>query len=147
YITLVFEPHNTHLSSCGWQNPAAPTKELGMQQDIHPDYHYVIFNDLASGERVLTRTTATSERTAEWDDGNTYPVIDVEISAASHPFYTGKQRILDTARRVERFNARFKSFGAKKQITILLSYLKPPHTISCDTLFFNHVAPNPAQNQ
>lgn len=85
-----------------------------MKQDIHPDYNYVIFNDLASGERVLTRTTATSERTAEWDDGNTYPVIDVEISAASHPFYTGKQRILDTAGRVERFNARFKGFGGKK---------------------------------
>lgn len=85
-----------------------------MKKDIHPDYHYVIFNDLSSGERVLTRTTATSERTAEWDDGNTYPVIDVEISAASHPFYTGKQRILDTAGRVERFNERFKGFGGKK---------------------------------
>ena len=50
----------------------------------------------------------------EWEDGNSYPVIDVEISAASHPFYTGKQRIMDTAGRVERFNARFKGFGGKK---------------------------------
>ena len=85
-----------------------------MKKIFTPDYNYVIFNDLASGERVLTRTTATSQRTAEWEDGNTYPVIDVEISAASHPFYTGKQRILDTAGRVERFNARFKGFGGKK---------------------------------
>jgi large subunit ribosomal protein L31 len=85
-----------------------------MKTDIHPDYHLVIFNDLASGEKVLTRSTTSSSKTMEWEDGNTYPVIDVEISAASHPFYTGKQRIMDTAGRVERFNARFKGFGGKK---------------------------------
>ncbi len=85
-----------------------------MKTDIHPEYQLMIFNDLASGEKFLTRTTATSKKTMEWEDGNTYPVIDVEISAASHPFYTGKQRIMDTAGRVERFNARFKGFGGKK---------------------------------
>ena len=85
-----------------------------MKTAIHPEYRYVIFNDLASGEKILTRTTANSDKTMEWEDGNTYPVIDVEISAASHPFYTGKQRIMDTAGRVERFNARFKGFGGKK---------------------------------
>ncbi|QCU78091.1 type B 50S ribosomal protein L31 [Citricoccus sp. SGAir0253] len=85
-----------------------------MKTDIHPDYQLVIFNDLASGEKVLTRSTTSSNKTMEWEDGNTYPVIDVEISAASHPFYTGKQRIMDTAGRVERFNARFKGFGGKK---------------------------------
>lgn len=85
-----------------------------MQKDIHPDYQTVIFNDLASGEKYLTRSTVTSQRTMEWEDGNSYPVIDVEISAASHPFYTGKQRIMDTAGRVERFNARFKGFGGNK---------------------------------
>ncbi|MBM6623361.1 type B 50S ribosomal protein L31 [Micrococcaceae bacterium RIT802] len=84
-----------------------------MKSNTHPEYAPVIFNDLASGEKVLIRTTATSKKTAEWEDGNTYPVIDVEISAASHPFYTGKQRIMDSAGRVERFNARFKSFGKK----------------------------------
>ncbi|GAA3285848.1 type B 50S ribosomal protein L31 [Nesterenkonia halophila] len=82
-----------------------------MQSDIHPAYAPVIFNDLASGEKVLTRSTATSEKTMEWEDGNTYPVIDVEISAASHPFYTGKQRIMDSAGRVDKFNKRFKGFG------------------------------------
>ncbi|HIX00519.1 MAG TPA: type B 50S ribosomal protein L31 [Candidatus Nesterenkonia stercoripullorum] len=85
-----------------------------MKTDIHPTYRSVIFHDLASGKKVLTRTTATSDKTMEWEDGNTYPVIDVEISAESHPFYTGKQRIMDSAGRVERFNARFKGFGGKK---------------------------------
>lgn len=85
-----------------------------MKVDIHPQYNTIVFNDLASGEKFLTRSTAKSNKTIEWEDGNTYPVIDVEISAASHPFYTGKQRIMDSAGRVERFNARFKGFGGKK---------------------------------
>jgi large subunit ribosomal protein L31 len=83
-----------------------------MKAEIHPSYQPVVFRDLTSGESFLTRSTATSEKTIEWEDGNTYPVIDVEISSASHPFYTGKQRILDSAGRVEKFNQRFKNFGA-----------------------------------
>jgi large subunit ribosomal protein L31 len=83
-----------------------------MKAEIHPSYQPVVFRDLTSGESFLTRSTATSEKTVEWEDGNTYPVIDVEISSASHPFYTGKQRILDSAGRVEKFNQRFKNFGA-----------------------------------
>lgn len=85
-----------------------------MKKDIHPEYDVVVFNDLSSGTKFLTRSTVKSEKTIEWEDGNTYPLIDVEISSASHPFYTGKQRIMDTAGRVERFNARFKGFGGKK---------------------------------
>jgi|SRR6185312_2195426 len=88
-------------------------KGFHMKSNTHPQYAPVVFNDLASGEKVLTRSTVTSNKTIEWEDGNTYPVIDVEISAASHPFYTGKQRIMDSAGRVERFNARFKNFGKK----------------------------------
>jgi len=84
-----------------------------MKSDIHPKYQAIVFNDLASGVKFLTRSTATSSKTIEWEDGNTYPVIDVEVSSESHPFYTGKQRIMDSAGRVERFNARFKSFGKK----------------------------------
>jgi large subunit ribosomal protein L31 len=83
-----------------------------MKAEIHPSYQPVVFRDLTSGQSFLTRSTATSEKTIEWEDGNTYPVIDVEISSASHPFYTGKQRILDSAGRVEKFNQRFKNFGA-----------------------------------
>lgn len=85
-----------------------------MKTDIHPEYAPVVFRDLASGATFLTRSTVTSDKTIEWEDGNTYPVIDVEISSESHPFYTGKQRIMDSAGRVERFNARFKGFGGKK---------------------------------
>jgi large subunit ribosomal protein L31 len=82
-----------------------------MKSDIHPDYAPVVFRDLASGATFLTRSTVTSEKTIEWEDGNSYPVIDVEISSESHPFYTGKQRILDSAGRVEKFNSRYKGFG------------------------------------
>lgn len=78
-----------------------------MKPGIHPDYHTVVFRDRAGEFAFLTRSTATSERTMEWEDGNTYPVIDVEISSASHPFYTGTQRVLDTAGRVERFQRRY----------------------------------------
>ena len=85
-----------------------------MKAEIHPTYEAVVFRDLASGEKYLTRSTMTSYKTIEWEDGNTYPVVDVEISAASHPFYTGKQRIMDSAGRVERFNQRFKGFGGKR---------------------------------
>ena len=84
-----------------------------MKKDIHPEYNPVVFNDLSSGTKFLTRSTATSEKTLEWEDGNTYPVIDVEISSASHPFYTGKQRILDSAGRVEKFKDRYKGFGRR----------------------------------
>lgn len=81
-----------------------------MKSDIHPSYEAVVFRDLASGETFLTRSTVSSDKTIELD-GQSYPVIDVEISSASHPFYTGKQRILDSAGRVEKFNSRYKGFG------------------------------------
>ena len=83
-----------------------------MKSDIHPKYAPVVFRDLASGATFLTRSTVSSEKTIDWEDGNSYPVIDVEISSESHPFYTGKQRILDSAGRVEKFNTRYKGFGS-----------------------------------
>jgi large subunit ribosomal protein L31 len=83
-----------------------------VKRGIHPAYRPVVFRDRAADFAFLTRSTATSDRTVEWEDGNTYPVIDVEISSESHPFYTGKQRILDSAGRVEKFNTRYKGFGA-----------------------------------
>lgn len=82
-----------------------------MKSDIHPEYNAIVFRDLASGSTFLTRSTLTSDKTIDLD-GTTYPLIDVEISSDSHPFYTGKQRILDSAGRVEKFNQRFKGFGA-----------------------------------
>lgn len=84
-----------------------------MKKDIHPDYQPVVFRDISANFSILTRSTLTSETTVEWEDGNTYPVVDVDISSASHPFYTGKQKILDTAGRVEKFRQRYAKAGAK----------------------------------
>ncbi|MFF9113711.1 type B 50S ribosomal protein L31 [Streptomyces sp. NPDC014805] len=78
-----------------------------MKPGIHPEYRPVVFRDRAADFAFLTRSTATGDRTVEWEDGTTYPVVDVEISSASHPFYTRTQRVLDTAGRVERFERRY----------------------------------------
>jgi large subunit ribosomal protein L31 len=78
-----------------------------MKPGIHPDYGYVVFRDRSADFAFLTRSTATSDQTIEWSDGKNYPVIDVEISSASHPFYTGRQKVLDTAGRVARFEQRY----------------------------------------
>jgi large subunit ribosomal protein L31 len=78
-----------------------------MKEGIHPDYHPVVFRDRSADFAFLTRSTANSEETVVWEDGNTYPVIDVEISSASHGFYTGKQKILDTGGRVSKFEKRY----------------------------------------
>ncbi|MCP9945185.1 type B 50S ribosomal protein L31 [Streptomyces somaliensis] len=83
-----------------------------MKPGIHPPYGPVVFRDRAGGFAFLTRSTMTSDRTVEWEDGRTYPVVDVEISSASHPFYTGQARVLDTAGRVERFERRYGTAGA-----------------------------------
>jgi large subunit ribosomal protein L31 len=78
-----------------------------MKQSIHPDYHPVVYREASAGFSFLTRSTRTSERTVTWEDGREYPVIDVEVSSASHPFYTGQAKVLDTAGRVERFRRRY----------------------------------------
>lgn len=78
-----------------------------MQKNIHPEYKHVVFRDKAADFAFLTRSTRTSEKTVEWEDGQTYPVVDVDISSASHPFYTGTARVVDTAGRVERFQRRY----------------------------------------
>jgi len=79
-----------------------------MKKDAHPDYKPVIFEDISTDYRVLTRSTMSSEETSEWEDGNTYPLVRVEISSASHPFYTGKrQNIADRGGRIEQFRRRY----------------------------------------
>ncbi|MBE1584170.1 type B 50S ribosomal protein L31 [Nonomuraea angiospora] len=78
-----------------------------MKKGIHPGYRPVVFRDPGADFAFLTRSTITSDKTIEWTDGNTYPVVDVDVSSASHPFYTGRSRVLDTAGRVERFNQRY----------------------------------------
>ena len=78
-----------------------------MKPDSHPDYHPVVFRDQAAGYAFLTRSTATSDQTIAWDDGGTYPVVDVEISSESHPFYTGRARVVDTQGQVAKFQRRY----------------------------------------
>ena len=78
-----------------------------MKTDIHPNYRPVVFQDLAADFSILTRSTIRTEDTIEWEDGQTYPLAKVDISSASHPFFTGQMRIVDTAGRVERFERRF----------------------------------------
>ncbi|WP_432038882.1 type B 50S ribosomal protein L31 [Streptomyces cucumeris] len=84
-----------------------------MKSGIHPAYGPVVFRDRAAGFAFLTRSTLTSEQTVQWEDGHTYPVVDVEISSAGHPFYTGTARVMDTAGRVERFERRYARRGAR----------------------------------
>jgi large subunit ribosomal protein L31 len=78
-----------------------------MKADIHPEYNDVIFQDLASDFKILTRSTMSSKETAKWEDGNEYPLIKVDISSASHPFYTGKQNTNSTAGAIDKFNNRY----------------------------------------
>lgn len=86
-----------------------------MKKDIHPEgYRLVIFEDVTAGKRFLIGSTVESDKTDTWDDGKEYPLYQVEISSASHPFYTGQSKVIDTAGRVEKFKARL---AAKKPKT------------------------------
>jgi large subunit ribosomal protein L31 len=79
-----------------------------MKKGIHPEYRKVVFQDMTSDFKFITRSTMNSSETITMEDGKEYPVIKVEVSSASHPFYTGKNIFVDTAGRVERFNTRYK---------------------------------------
>ena len=85
-----------------------------MKKDIHPDYKEVVFQDVQSDFKFLTRSTMTSDETIKWEDGKEYPLIKVEVSSASHPFYTGKKIFVDTAGRVEKFNQKYKAKQSAK---------------------------------
>ena len=78
-----------------------------MKADIHPDYHDVVFQDVTSDFKFLTRSTLSSKETVKWKDGNEYPLVKIDISSASHPFYTGQNKIMDTSGRVDKFRRRY----------------------------------------
>ncbi len=78
-----------------------------MKKDIHPEYRTVAFKDIASGTVFLTRSTVETKKTVKHEDGIEYPLHELEISSASHPFFTGKQQLVDTAGRVERFKKKY----------------------------------------
>jgi len=87
-----------------------------MKKGIHPEYKPVIFHDVGVDFRVLTRSTRTSDETAEWEDGNTYPVIRVDLSSASHSFYTGKQQLIaERGGRIEQFRKRYAAQLAEEE--------------------------------
>lgn len=78
-----------------------------MKKDLHPtDYRLVVFQDTSSDFKILTRSTAKSSETIKWEDGNEYPLIKVHVSSASHPYFTGEEKVLDVEGRVDKFKAR-----------------------------------------
>ncbi|TVR80885.1 MAG: type B 50S ribosomal protein L31 [Chitinophagaceae bacterium] len=79
-----------------------------MRKEIHPEnYRLVVFKDISCGEAFLSRSTAPSRETVTWEDGNEYPLIKLDISNKSHPFYTGKMKFVDTAGRIEKFQKKY----------------------------------------
>ena len=86
-----------------------------MKSSIHPtNYRLVVFSDEVAGFSFLTRSTAPTKDTVKWEDGNEYPLVKVHISSASHPFFTGEEKIIDTEGRVDRFKARFAKAEERK---------------------------------
>ena len=84
-----------------------------MKEGIHPTYREVIFKDISTDFAFKTRSTVDTKDTIKWEDGNEYPLIKLEISSDSHPFFTGKQKLVDTAGRVDRFYKRYGNKGDK----------------------------------
>ena len=78
-----------------------------MQKDIHPNYRPVVFQDVGADFAFLTKSTAHTNETIKWEDGQEYPLVRVDVSSKSHPFYTGTQNIVDTAGRVDRFRRKY----------------------------------------
>ena len=87
-----------------------------MKKGIHPkEYRFVVFQDMSNGYKFITKSTANSKETTEWEDGKEYPLIKLEISHTSHPFFTGKMKLVDTAGRVDKFKNRYKKHLDEKK--------------------------------
>lgn len=78
-----------------------------MKSDLHPEYRKVVFQDVSSDFAILTRSTMNSKESIKWEDGEEYPLVKIDVSSASHPFYTGKHKVLDSGGRVDRFKRRY----------------------------------------
>ncbi len=99
-------------------NFAARLKEnyTAMKKDIHPkNYRLVVFKDMSNDHAFMSRSTINTKETIVWEDGNEYPLVKLEISNTSHPFYTGKMKLVDTAGRVDKFNNKYKKFQEAKK--------------------------------
>ncbi len=87
-----------------------------MKKDIHPkNYRLVVFKDMSNDYAFLTRSTVETKDSIKWEDGKEYPLVKLEISHTSHPFFTGKMKLVDTAGRVDKFNSRYKKHMTKKK--------------------------------
>ena len=87
-------------------------KNLDMKDGLHPEtYRLVVFKDISNDSTILTRSCAASREKIVWEDGNEYPLIKMEISSFSHPFFTGKVKFVDTAGRIDKFNKKFGKFS------------------------------------
>ncbi|RUA24382.1 MAG: 50S ribosomal protein L31 [Bacteroidetes bacterium] len=87
-----------------------------MKKDIHPsDYRLVVFQDMSNGYSFITKSTVKTKESIKWEDGNEYPLVKLEISHMSHPFYTGKMKLVDSAGRVDKFKNRYKKHMEKKE--------------------------------
>lgn len=90
-----------------------------MKSSIHPtNYRPVVFSDDVAGFAFLTKSTAQTNETIKWEDGNEYPLVKIHISSASHPFFTGEEKIIDTEGRVDRYKARFAAAEARKNLMV-----------------------------
>ena len=86
-----------------------------MKKDIHPkNDRLVVFKDMSNEQTFLSRSTINTKDTIVWEDGKEYPLVKLEISSTSHPFYTGKMKLVDSAGRVDKFNNKYKKFFEKK---------------------------------
>ena len=86
-----------------------------MKKDIHPkNYRLVVFKDMSNDYAFITKSTVDTKDSIEWEDGNQYPLVKLEISHTSHPFFTGKMKLVDTAGRVDKFKNRYKKHLDKK---------------------------------
>ncbi len=86
-----------------------------MKQGIHPEnYRLVVFKDMSNETSFLSRSTTNTKETIKWEDGNEYPLVKLEISYTSHPFFTGKMQLVDTAGRIDKFKTRYAKFDKKK---------------------------------
>jgi len=90
------------------QNPCSLQNHQVMKKGIHPDsYRLVVFKDMSNGHSFLSRSTAASKEKVKWEDGNEYPLVKLEISSTSHPFFTGKNMLVDTAGRIDKFKKKY----------------------------------------
>ena len=98
-----------------WCIFAARIKRNVMKKGIHPEnYRMVIFKDMSNEYAFLGKSTTVTKETMKWEDGNEYPVVKLEITHTSHPFFTGKMQLVDTAGRIDKFKSRYAKFDKKK---------------------------------